>query len=107
AGERKNGVLFIAMLKRLLAVYADRKVIHVVLDNYRIHSSRQVQAWMEEHGRRLRLHFLPPYCPQENKIERVWLDLHANVTRNHRCQTIEELMEQAFAWIKRRNRSKS
>jgi transposase len=107
AGERKNGVLFIAMLKRLLALHADKKVIHVVLDNYRIHSSNQVQAWVAEHGRRLRLHFLPPYCPQENKIERVWLDLHANVTRNHRCQNMEELMQQAFAWIRRRNRSKT
>ena len=33
------------------------------------------------------LHFLPPYCPDDNRIERVWLDLHANVTRNHRCST--------------------
>jgi len=39
-----------------------------------------------------RLEFLPPYCPQENRIERLWLDLHANVTRNHRRRTMPELM---------------
>lgn len=106
-GDRKNSNLFIAMLRRLRQRYPEKKVIHVVLDNYRIHSSKQVQEWLSEHGRHLRLHFLPPYCPQENRIERVWLDLHANVTRNHRCPNIEELMQQVIDWISRRNRSKS
>ncbi|MFP2924295.1 hypothetical protein ACLESO_03555 [Pyxidicoccus sp. 3LG] len=36
------------------------------------------------------LHFLPPYCPEGNRIERLWLDLHANVTRNHRCRTLAQ-----------------
>jgi transposase len=30
------------------------------------------------------LHFLPPYCPDDNRIERLWKDLHDNVTRNHK-----------------------
>lgn len=106
-GPRKNGSLFIDMLQKLLKVYAGYEVIHVVLDNYRIHSSKQAQAWLAEHGRPLRLHFLPPYCPQENRIERQWLDLHANVTRNHRCQSIDELMQQVFGWVRRRNRSRA
>ena len=33
---------------------------------------------------RIRLHFLPPYCPDENRIELLWLQLHSNVARNHR-----------------------
>jgi transposase len=36
--------------------------------------------------------FLPPYCPDANRIERVWQDLHANVTRNHRCKTLAPLL---------------
>jgi hypothetical protein len=47
---------------------------------------------LREHGVRLRLHFLPPYCPNENRIGRLWLDLHANVTRNHFSRTMAELM---------------
>ena len=38
------------------------------------------------------LHFLPPYCPDHNRIERLWQDLHANVTRNHRCVSMDELL---------------
>ncbi len=103
AGERKNGLLFITMLGKLLKAHPTARVIHVVLDNYRIHTSKQVQAWMKEKGRRIRLHFLPPYCPDHNKIERQWKDLHANVTRNHRCKTIEELMKNVQEWLETHN----
>jgi transposase len=104
AGERKNSLLFLFTLQRLLKVYSDATVIHVVLDNFRIHSSKQVQAWMKQNGHRIRLQFLPPYCPEHNKIERKWRDLHAAVTRNHRCKTIEELMTNVEQWLKDRNR---
>lgn len=103
AGERKNGLLFVATLGRLLKIYSHATVIHVVLDNFKIHSSKQVQAWMKQHGQRIRLHFLPPYCPDHNRIERKWQDLHAAVTRNHRCKTIEQLMDQVERWLKQRN----
>ena len=53
---------------------------------------------------RSRLHFLPPHCPSFNPIERVWLDLHAEVTRNHRCRTIDELMIEVKYYLKHRNR---
>ena len=49
----------------------------------------------------MRLHFLPPYCPDENRIERIWLDLHANVTRNHQCQTMDELMKEVRHWLRK------
>jgi transposase len=104
AGERKNSLLFLGMLERLLKAHPQATMIHVVLDNFRIHSSKQVQAWMKQNDNRIRLHFLPPYCPDHNKIERKWRDLHAAVTRNHRCKTIEELMGNVEQWLKDRNR---
>ena len=104
-GERKNSGLFIALLKRLLKVYAGKRVIHVILDNYRIHSSVQTRTWLAEHGGRIRLHFLPPYCPDDNRIERcVWREVHANVTRNHTCGSIDELMDEVAYHLKNRNR---
>jgi len=93
AGERKHSGLFIELLKKLLREYASKKVIHVILDNFKIHSSKQVQTWLGERGQRLLLHFLPPYCPDDNRIERcVWRELHANVTRNHTCTSMDQLM---------------
>lgn len=104
--ERKNSLLFLLLLWELVQRYRDAKVIHVILDNYSIHSTKQVQSDLDtEEGRRLRLHFLPPYCPDENRIERVWRDLHANVTRNHKCDGIQHLMRDVRYWIRKRNRN--
>lgn len=102
-GERKTSWLFLLLLDRIVKLHPKAKVIHVILDNYSIHHTKQVQAALRTpQGRRIRLHFLPPYCPDENKIERTWQDLHANVTRNHRCSTMRELMCQVRGWLRRR-----
>ena len=106
AGARKRSSLFIDLLRRLLKVYSSAKVIHVIVDNYIIHKSRQTQLALAGMPR-IRLHFLPPYSPSFNPIERVWLDLHAEVTRNHRCRAIEELMVEVEYYLKHRNRGKS
>ena len=106
SGARKNSLLFIGLLGKLLKAYADKRVVHVVLDNYAIHASRQARAWLAEHGQRVRLHFLPPYCPDDNRIERrVWRELHANVTRNHDCESIEQLMGEVVYHLMSRNRA--
>jgi transposase len=103
-GERKTSALFIALLNRLLQTYPAAPVIHVILDNYRIHDSKIVHAALAGMERRIRLHFLPPYCPDDNKIERVWQDLHANVTRNHTRPTITHLMRDVRYYLRKRNR---
>jgi transposase len=103
-GARKTSALFLALLGHLLKVYARAPVIHVILDNYRIHDSKIVQAALRWWGGRVRLHFLPPYCPNDNKIERVWQDLHANVTRNHTCRTMTALMREVRYYLRKRNR---
>lgn len=102
---RKSGALFIALLERLSRYYAERSIIHVILDNYVIHSSRAVQQALAGFDGRFVLHFLPPYCPDDNRIERcVWRELHANVTRNHRCRTMTELMQEVRDYLTVRNR---
>jgi len=105
AGDRKRSALFIALLDKLVRVYADKKVVHVILDNYIIHSSKITQRAVAAYEGRIVLHFLPPYCPDHNKIERcVWRELHANVTRNHNCQTIDELMREVHDYLVKYNR---
>jgi transposase len=103
-GERKTSALFIALLTQLLHTYDRASVIHVILDNYRIHDSKIVHAALAGFGGRIRLHFLPPYCPNDNKIERLWEDLHANVTRNHRCPDMTTLMCEVRYYLHKRNR---
>jgi transposase len=42
---------------------------------------------------------LPTYAPETNPIERVWRHLHEEITRNHRCQGIDELLNLVFGWL--------
>jgi transposase len=103
-GERKTSALFLLLLDKLLATYPKAKRIHVILDNYRIHSSQIVAVALAGFASRIQLNFLPPYCPNDNKIERFWQDLHAEVTRNHRCPTMTKLMQEVRYYLNKRNR---
>lgn len=96
--EQKNSALFLQMLQRLEAHYHKARVIHVILDNYAIHDSGATRAALRR-MRRIRLHFLPPYCPDHNRIERLWQDLHANVTRNHRHRRLLSLCSAVAEWL--------
>jgi transposase len=97
--DRKRTDLFLALLLKLRRRHPEATRIHLILDNYVIHSSRRASRFIEHHGELFVLHFLPPYCPDENRIERLWQDLHANVTRNHRCTTIDQLMGEVHWWL--------
>ena len=96
----KGAALFCELLRQLAKHYGPKvKRIHLIVDNYGIHSARATQRTLEELGGRIVLHFLPPYCPDANRIERVWQDFHANVTRNHRCKTMKALLGKARDYL--------
>ncbi len=98
--ERKNAGLFCDLLELLDKSYGRRvRHIHIILDNYGIHSARATLRLLETLKGRIVLHFLPPYCPDANRIERVWQDFHANVTRNHRCKTMNSLLANAREYL--------
>lgn len=100
----KNAALFCQLLWLLRSRYRRARRVHLIIDNYGIHSARLTKRTLEQLGGRIVLHFLPPYCPDANRIERVWQDLHANVTRNHRCKTLNHLLAncrrylEAYRW---------
>jgi transposase len=104
SADRKNSELFLALLEQLRRSHPQARRIHLILDNYAIHSSRRVQKYLRSCGDLFVLHFLPPYSPEHNRIERLWRELHANVTRNHRCGRIEDLMRRVCWYLHREAR---
>ena len=57
-----------------------------------------MSEYLARWGGRIMLHFLPKYAPQTNPIECVWWHLHETLTRNHRCQTLDELLDNVYDW---------
>ena len=71
-GDRKATWLFSNLLRAPWLAYPWAQVIHVILDNYVIHKTQLVRDLLQQLGRKIRLHFLSPYCPNENRIDRLW-----------------------------------
>lgn len=104
-GTRRNAELFVRHLDDLRRRFRYCRRIHVICDNARFHTaggSTLVRQYLAEHGDRIVLHYLPAYSPQDNPIERVWWHLHEEITRNHRCQSVEELVRLTMAWLDER-----
>jgi transposase len=104
-GEPKEGrsaALFCRHLDDLRRAFRHYRVIHVICDNANFHKpdkSKAVRAYLAEWSGRVVLHYLPTYAPDCNPVERVWWRLHEAVTRNHRCQSMNELLDLTFDWF--------
>ena len=80
--ETVDALSTIKLLESIEAFYPLLALIHVYLDNARYHHAKLVQAWLAKPGCRIRLHFIPAYCPHLNPIERLWGLMHEHLTHN-------------------------
>lgn len=101
--QGRNGALFIKHLDDLRHRLRRYRKIHVIGDNAGSHTSLEVIQSLWKHEGRIEVHLLPAYSPDLNPIERVWWHLHENITRNHRCKDLEELLERVFTWLEQAN----
>ena len=90
----------IALLVAIEALYPAMRIIHVFLDNARYHHARAVQDWLALPGRRIRLHFVPAYCPHLNPIERLWGLMHKTVTHNRCHATYNGFCEAVLGFLR-------
>jgi transposase len=90
----------IRLLEAIEALYPMLALIHVFLDNARYHHARLVQEWLAQPGRRIQLHFIPPYCPHLNPIERLWGLMHKHVTHNTCYATCREFAEATLGFLR-------
>lgn len=101
-GEGRNAELFCRHLDDLRRHLRCYRKIHVICDNARPHvpqHSRKLRQYLQTWGHRIELHYLPTRAPDTNPMERVWWRLHEDITRNHRCASMEELLDQALEWL--------
>jgi len=90
----------IRLLAALEARYPRKRLIHLYVDNARYHHARRVKEWLQCPGRRIRLHFLPAYCPHLNPIERLWGVMHKNVTHNRCYPSFNEFVTQILTFLR-------
>jgi transposase len=69
-----------AFLEQLIEANPRAKKIHLILDNARYHKSKEILSFVSQSN--ITLHYLPPYSPNLNCIERLWKILNEQITYN-------------------------
>lgn len=59
--------LLVGFLERLVSMKG--REVYLILDNLRVHHSKPVKAWLEEHQEAIAVHHLPSYSPELNPDE--------------------------------------
>ena len=90
----------IRLLQSIQALYPMLALIHGFLDNARYHHAKLVQEWLALPGRRIKLHFIPTYCPHLNPIERLWGLMHRNVTHNKCYATCAQFADATLSFLR-------
>lgn len=94
--------LFLIKLRRL---HPEKCIIHLIWDNAGYHRDKNIQAFAK--GLAIKLHYLPPYSPNLNPIERIWKLMHESVTYNKYHESFSEFSHSTIRFLKNIGRKKS
>ena len=95
-----DAVSTIRLLESIEALYPLLVLIHVFLDNARYHHAKLVQEWLARPGCRIKLHFVPSYCPHLNPIERLRGLMHRNITHNTCYATCRQFADATLGFLR-------
>lgn len=96
--ETMTSKVFIKFLSRLVKD-ANRKVF-LILDNHRVHHSKDVKAWLEKHQEQIELFYLPSYSPELNPDEYLNGNLKHKVRSGIPARSKEDLIKKTRSFMK-------
>ena len=86
-----NGENLKKFLNQLMLSNPNAKKIHLFLDNAGYNKSKEIQDFVK--NTKINLHYLPPYSPNLNPIERLWKIMHEYVTYNRYYSRLADFTE--------------
>jgi len=89
--EKVNGETMQAFLKTIREKYTRETTLHIVLDGAGYHKSKDFINKAKEQN--IKLHYLPPYSPNLNPIERLWKVMNEQVRNNKYFSTAKEFRD--------------
>lgn len=92
----------IRLLIALQAMYPRKRIIHLFLDNARYHHAKSVTQWLARPECRIKLHFVPAYCPHLNPIERLWGLMHKHITHNRCHATLADFADAVLTFLRKK-----
>ena len=67
-------------MQQLIEANPNAENIHIIWDNAGYHKSEKILSFIK--GTIITPHYLPPYSPNLNPIERLWKIMHEKITYN-------------------------
>lgn len=92
-----NGESLKVFIMQLCDAYPNISVIHLILDNAGYHRSKEFLKFIAT--TKIKIHYLPPYSPNLNPIERLWKIMHENVTYNKYYAKLAEFTENILGFF--------
>jgi transposase len=83
-----NAEATLSFFQKIEKAYPAKSKIHIFCDNARYYRNRNVKKYLERS--KIELHFLPPYSPNLNPIERLWKWMKERVIYNTYYEEPEE-----------------
>ena len=83
-----NAEATISFFRKIEEAYPTKTKIHIFCDNARYYRNKSVTKYLKDS--KIRLHFLPPYSPNLNPIERLWKWMKERVLYNTHYQEFED-----------------
>ena len=77
--------------------YATTPRIHVFCDNARYYKNKEVTNYLA--SSKIEMHFLPPYSPNLNPIERLWKLLYENVLYNQYYEKFDDFRNAVLGFL--------
>jgi transposase len=102
--DQVNADAIASFLSKLRKQHPGRHKIHLIWDRAGYHRDRSVQQFAKDLG--IELHYLPPYSPNLNPIERLWKIMHEQVTYNRYYETFAEFSQATIGFLKAIGRRK-
>lgn len=92
-----NAVSTIEFLKKIEDAYPEAKIVHMFCDNARYNRNKAVTSYLE--NSKIKLHFLPPYSPNLNPIERLWKFMNENVLYNQYYEKFVQFKDAVLGFL--------
>ena len=96
--ETMTAPVLIEFMSRLIKDVA--KKVFLILDNHRVHHSKRVKKWLDEHQLRIEVFFLPPYAPEHNPDEYLNGDLKRRIRSGLPSRSQEDLARKTRSFMK-------
>ena len=92
-----NAEATIRFFQKIEKAYPNKTIVHVFCDNAPYYRNKTVKQYLETS--KISLHFLPPYSPNLNPIERLWKWLKERVIYNTYYEDFEEFRDAIFGFF--------